>query len=229
MGATGPSRQDPAGGVAPGPAERPGGLRSGDPGQRLGAVASPPENSLAHDIPAPRSPSREPPGSGGGTGLRGGGEADDEQAEDSGGRPDPGARGEVRRGDGERILLVEDEDTVRSVTRRLLEKLGYEVDTAASAEEAMERFEGGDSDFDLVLTDIVMPGLTGVEMAEILARDHPDLRFLFISGYTSKELGRDPERPPEPFLPKPFSIDELGEEVRAALESPPGSVASGES
>lgn len=152
---------------------------------------------------------------GGGAGVGGTGSGDDAGAPSGRASDDPGRS--PPRGDGERILLVEDEDTVRSVTRRLLEKLGYEVDTVSEAEEALKRFESGEAEVDLVLTDIVMPGLTGVEMAEILVRDHPGLKFLFTSGYTSKELGRDPGQPPEPFLPKPFSIEELARAVRGAL------------
>ena len=78
-------------------------------------------------------------------------------------------------------------------------------------------FDRGES-FDLVVTDIVMPGLSGIEMAEILKGRFPDLPFLFISGYTSRELGTAPAAPPEPFLPKPFKMEELAEEVRKALE-----------
>lgn len=116
-----------------------------------------------------------------------------------------------------RVLLVEDEDTVRNVVARLLKKLGYHVSSAADAEEAIALFEGG-AEFDLVVTDIVMPGLSGVEMAAILKDRLPDLRFLFISGYTSRELGTTPQAPPEPFLPKPFTMQELAEEVRSALK-----------
>jgi two-component system cell cycle sensor histidine kinase/response regulator CckA len=115
-----------------------------------------------------------------------------------------------------RILLVEDEETVRNVVARLLVKLGYEVSSAAGAKEAIAMFDNG-ADFDLVVTDIVMPGLSGVEMAEVLKGRFPTLRFLFISGYTSRELGNTPQPPPEPFLPKPFSMQELAEEVRMAL------------
>lgn len=116
------------------------------------------------------------------------------------------------------ILLVEDEETVRKVIERLLRKLGYEVLSARDAEEAIEIFDERDHELDLVLTDVVMPGLTGVEMAEVLKERRPDMRFLFTSGYTSKELGGNPEAPPEPFLPKPFSMDELSRSVEAALE-----------
>lgn len=179
-------------------------------------------NPLAHHMSAPDHTVRQAihaGGSGSGAGGGAAGRDDDTGSPVSGPTPAPGEA--TSRGDGARILLVEDEDTVRSVTRRLLEKLGYEVETASRAEEALERFGEGADHFDLVLTDIVMPGLTGVEMAEVLAREHPDLKFLFMSGYTSKELGRDPERPPEPFLPKPFSIEELARCVKEALEGPP--------
>lgn len=120
-------------------------------------------------------------------------------------------------GDGTTILLVEDEETVRKVIERLLRKLGYDVLSAADAEEAIEIFRARDDELDLVLTDVVMPGLTGVEMAEVLKEERPDMKFLFTSGYTSKELGGNPEAPPEPFLPKPFSMDELSKSVRKVL------------
>jgi len=117
------------------------------------------------------------------------------------------------------ILLVEDEDTVRKVIERLLVKLGYGVVAASDAEEAIDLFDELDEVVDLVLTDVVMPGLTGVEMARVLRRRRPDVKFLFTSGYTSKELGGSPQAPPEPFLPKPFSMEELSRSVREALDS----------
>ncbi len=116
------------------------------------------------------------------------------------------------------ILLVEDEDTVRKVIERLLVKLGYDVLSARDAEEAIEIFDDREDELDLVLTDVVMPGLTGVEMADVLKEKRPDMKFLFTSGYTSKELGSSPQAPPEPFLPKPFSLDELSRSVESALE-----------
>lgn len=116
------------------------------------------------------------------------------------------------------ILLVEDEKTVRKVIERLLRKLGYAVLSAQDAEEAIQIFEEREEELDLVLTDVVMPGLTGVEMAALLKERRPDMRFLFTSGYTSKELGRNPKAPPEPFLPKPFSLDELSRSIEEALE-----------
>ena len=118
---------------------------------------------------------------------------------------------------GTRILLVEDEETVRNVVARLLKKLGYQVSAAADAEEAISIVDGG-ATFDLVVTDIVMPGLSGIEMAAVLKERRPNMPFLFISGYTSRELGTTPQTPPEPFLPKPFTMQELAEEVSRVLE-----------
>jgi len=115
-----------------------------------------------------------------------------------------------------RILLVEDEETVRNVVARLLTKMGYEVSSAEDAETAIALFDEG-AYFDLVVTDIVMPGLSGIEMAELLKARFPTLPFLFISGYASKDFGTAPQAPPEPFLKKPFTMQELADEVRSAL------------
>ena len=117
------------------------------------------------------------------------------------------------------ILLVDDEDTVRRVTGRLLSKLGYQVRSAADGSEALRIIEEEGESFDLVLTDIVMPGLSGIEMAERLWEKLPDQRILFTSGYTTRDYGRPPSEPPEPFMPKPFSMDQLSAAVRSALES----------
>ena len=116
-----------------------------------------------------------------------------------------------------RILLVDDEETVRRVTGRLLEKLGYRVESAADGSEALQLIEKGE-DFDLVLTDVVMPGLSGIEMAERLRELRPDQAILFTSGYTTREFGRPPGEPPQPFMPKPFSLDDLSRAVKDAME-----------
>lgn len=119
------------------------------------------------------------------------------------------------------ILLVEDEETVRRVTARMLERLGYAVLTAPSAEDALEVHAREGHRVNLVLTDVVMPGLTGIELAEHLREQDPSIRILFTSGYTSRELGRSPDDPPTPFLPKPFSVEDLARMVRTTLEPNP--------
>lgn len=110
---------------------------------------------------------------------------------------------------------------MRKVTARLLTKLGYEVHSAPDARVALELVLEQGTDVDLVLTDIVMPGLTGIEMAEVLEECRPDLKVLFMSGYASRELGRELSSPPEPFLPKPFSLDQLSKAVESALAGDP--------
>ncbi len=113
---------------------------------------------------------------------------------------------------------MEDEASVRSVITRLLTKLGYSVESAEDAETAFECFDDG-KEYDLVVTDIVMPGLSGIEMAEVLKERFPSQRFLYISGYSSKEFGVALDAPPNPFLPKPFTIQELADAVREALSN----------
>lgn len=126
------------------------------------------------------------------------------------------APGPARRVRGARILLVDDEATVRETTARLLERLDYEVVTAPHAEAALEVWRSS-KPFDLVLTDVVMPGPTGVELAQRIHEEAPDQRILFTSGYASRELGRDPGETPGPFLPKPFTVEELAAKVGEAL------------
>lgn len=105
---------------------------------------------------------------------------------------------------------------MRRVTGRLLEKLGYRVQAAGDADEALALLRDGER-FDLVVTDVVMPGLSGIEMAERMRRLLPDQRILFTSGYTTREFGRPPGEPPQPFMPKPFSLDDLERAVNGAL------------
>lgn len=113
-----------------------------------------------------------------------------------------------------RILLVEDEPEVRRVARTALVRRGYDVEEAADALEALTRFEA-DADFDLLVTDLVMPGMSGDELAARLHDRLPDLRVLFVSGYSEAGDGHDPDR--FPFLQKPFTPDALVAAVRRAL------------
>lgn len=132
--------------------------------------------------------------------------------------PEP-APGRIPRVRGARILLVEDEETVRETTARLLERLEYHVVTAPHAEAALEVWRSADG-FDLVLTDVVMPGPTGIELAEVIRAEDPGQKILFTSGYPSRELGRDPGDPPLPFLAKPFTVEELAAKVGEVLSEP---------
>lgn len=116
-----------------------------------------------------------------------------------------------------RILLVEDDDAVRQLTRQLLEHFGYEVTDAPSAARALEIFAGSPSPFGLLITDVSMPEMDGTELARRLREIDPGLPVLFFTGY-SEELARYPaDLRGLPVLAKPFSAEALAEAVRRAM------------
>jgi PAS domain S-box-containing protein len=129
----------------------------------------------------------------------------------------PVARATAARGAAGTILLVEDEEAVRRLGKRILEQEGYSVLTAEHAAEAMATAHECEGTIHLLVTDVVMPGRSGVELARDLMRERPGLRVLFTSGYPETTRGR--WQPPEgwgAFLQKPFTPTELVEAVRAA-------------
>jgi two-component system cell cycle sensor histidine kinase/response regulator CckA len=116
-----------------------------------------------------------------------------------------------------RILLVEDDDAVRLLTRQLLEHFGYEVADAPSAARALEMYASADPPFRLLVTDVSMPEMDGIELVRRLRRVDPALRALLFTGY-SEELSRHPaDLQGVPVLPKPFSAEALAAAVREAL------------
>jgi PAS domain S-box-containing protein len=119
------------------------------------------------------------------------------------------------RGNGERILLVEDEPGVRQIIRRALEEAGYRVLEAENGEQALELAARQDK-IDLLLTDVVMPGMSGKELASRLTGFAPDLPVIYTSGYTDGEIARRGLLDPgATFIQKPFSPDSI---VRAVAE-----------
>jgi CheY-like chemotaxis protein len=121
----------------------------------------------------------------------------------------------VGRDRGGRVLIVEDEEHVREVTTRVLQRAGYEVLTAPDAETALGMLASS-RPFDLVLTDSAMPGMRGEDLAAEIARVQPGLPVLLMSGYT--ELERSPNSSAVAgFLQKPFAIPVLLAEVRRAI------------
>jgi len=116
----------------------------------------------------------------------------------------------------ETILLVEDEEPVRELVRRVLEDFGYRVLAASRPSEA-QRLAAG-SEIDLLLTDVVMPEMSGYELATRVRLARPDARTLFMSGYAHKALGDAGELPDGELLRKPFSTEELTAAVRAVLD-----------
>jgi two-component system, cell cycle sensor histidine kinase and response regulator CckA len=119
----------------------------------------------------------------------------------------------------ERILLVEDEAAVRALVERVLTRYGYDVVSAQNGAAALEVIAGLDGSIDMLLTDVVMPDMGGVELAEALWQTRPDLRVLFISGYAAEALPRLSDGSPLNFLEKPFSPVALAEAVRRSLDS----------
>ncbi len=123
--------------------------------------------------------------------------------------------------DGEMILLVEDEDFVRSVTKEVLEMEGYLVLEARDAQEGLEIFGKHGSEIDLLLTDVVMPGMNGRDLAAKLVGRNPLLKTIFMSGYTDNAIvrkGMVDER--VRYLQKPYTLDGLNELVREVLDCP---------
>ncbi|MBR9989252.1 MAG: PAS domain S-box protein, partial [Gemmatimonadetes bacterium] len=118
----------------------------------------------------------------------------------------------------ETILLVEDEKNVRALAKRILERRGYTVLTAADGSEAIAIVEQDDQQIDLLLTDVIMPGLNGQDVAERVRAMRPDIRVLFMSGYNEEAVLRDGVLAPgTAFLEKPFSPATLLERVRRIL------------
>lgn len=121
-------------------------------------------------------------------------------------------------GRGQRVLVVEDEELVRELARDLLRELGYEVVTAAAGPAALEIIESGEA-FDLLLSDAVLPGgMNGQELAEAVRQRRPEIRVLYMSGYTENaiihhgRLDRDAV-----LLQKPFRKKDLALKIREAL------------
>jgi len=121
----------------------------------------------------------------------------------------------------ERVLVVEDDPLVRDFVRRALEEVGYSVSIAASGNEALELLGTDVRDVDLVLTDVVMPGLSGPELAERLTTLTPDTPVLFMSGYIDNSfINTHLRHHPGTLLRKPFTAAELRKRVRRSLDSP---------
>ncbi|MCC7495081.1 MAG: PAS domain S-box protein [Fimbriimonadaceae bacterium] len=128
---------------------------------------------------------------------------------------EPPARGAAR------LLVADDEESVRRVCRRMLERMGYEVQTAADGAAALAQFDAAEAPFDLVLLDLTMPTLDGVATSRELLRRAPGLPILLASGYGEAEAAaRFSGDGLRAFLQKPFDYDRLAAAVAAALASP---------
>ena len=116
------------------------------------------------------------------------------------------------------ILLVEDEDFVREVTSQVLQFAGYGVLKAKNAMDAISQFRRHQEKIELLLTDIVMPGKNGHDLAHDLSAVCPGLRTIFISGYPENAITRNGwQERGVLYLPKPFSVQSLLRKVKLAL------------
>jgi len=120
----------------------------------------------------------------------------------------------------ETILLVEDEAPLRQVTSEYLKNKGYTVLVASGGDSAIETAESSARRIDLLLTDVILPHSSGVQLAQRLAKGHPQMRVLYVSGYTADVIvhhgGHDPNFA---FLSKPFSLAALARKIRTILDA----------
>ena len=117
------------------------------------------------------------------------------------------------------ILVVEDEPTMLRLIQEALEDTGHKVVTATNGAAGLKAFQGKKDDIKLVITDLMMPKLNGVEMARMIRKESASVPILFISGYADDLVFEDEVmRGPTMFMPKPFRQDTLVDEVAAILE-----------
>jgi len=114
------------------------------------------------------------------------------------------------------ILLVEDEMAVRTFAASALRGRGYDVAVAEDPEAALDLLSDAEAPFDLLVTDVVMPGMSGPELARQVRQAHPDMAVIFISGYSEDAAGAE-DIDSADFLPKPFGLKQLGDKVGAVL------------
>jgi CheY-like chemotaxis protein len=123
---------------------------------------------------------------------------------------------------GETILLVEDDASVRNLLTLLLKRLGYRVLVASNGHEALTMVKERGPDqlvIDLLLTDVVMPGMNGRVLAEHLSSLRPDMKVLYSSGYTDDVIGQHGNVQEQlNFISKPYSITALGKKLRQVLD-----------
>jgi CheY-like chemotaxis protein len=121
---------------------------------------------------------------------------------------------------GETILLVEDEKILRDLTATILRDLGYHVIEAEDGDSAVAASAASPREIQLVLCDVVLPGLRGGAVVRQLRQQRPRLRVLFMSGYVDHVAASDEALHGAPMLAKPFTVDELVEQLRQVLDAP---------
>jgi two-component system, cell cycle sensor histidine kinase and response regulator CckA len=117
-----------------------------------------------------------------------------------------------------RVLLVEDEDAVRSFAVRALQRQGYEVLEAATGAEALEVMAQVQGEVDLIVSDVIMPEMDGPTMLKEIRKTHPDLPIIFVSGYPDDAFKKSlDENEQFGFLQKPFTLPQLAAKVKEQM------------
>ncbi|MCB1537950.1 MAG: response regulator [Rhodospirillales bacterium] len=118
-----------------------------------------------------------------------------------------------------KILLAEDDGSMRGFLAAALEKAGHEVTATIDGLDALRALESHtDGDFNLLLADIVMPGMDGIELAQKAAELHPSIKVMFITGFAAVAMGaRNPQRTQARVLSKPFHLRDLVDQVNQLL------------
>jgi PAS domain S-box-containing protein len=130
--------------------------------------------------------------------------------------------GAIQRGQGESVLVVEDEPVILEMTGIILSDLGYKVLSAGSPKEAVRLAENQTTEIHLLLTDVIMPDMNGKDLADLLLITHPNLKCLFMSGYTANVIASHGVLDKEiNFIQKPFSVRDLSIKVRETLDQRP--------
>jgi len=116
------------------------------------------------------------------------------------------------------ILIAEDDTSMLGFLKLALEKAGHTVVEEVNGVDALKTLEASESAFDLLLTDIVMPGMDGIELSQEATKIKPDLKVMFITGFSAVAVGRkDIDHEKEKILSKPFHLNDLVEQVETLL------------
>jgi DNA-binding NtrC family response regulator len=119
----------------------------------------------------------------------------------------------------ETILLAEDDQQVRALAAAVLERYGYRVLAAGSGREALSALEAREGPIHLLLTDVIMPDMNGKELFNKVSQIHPNIRVLYMSGYTDNVIAHHGVIDPGVnFIEKPFTVKALSAKVREALD-----------
>jgi DNA-binding NtrC family response regulator len=121
----------------------------------------------------------------------------------------------------ETILLVDDEPVIIDVARDMLEMLGYQVIVARNGRDATDIYARRKNEIDVVIQDMVMPGMDGADVFQTLKRINPEVKVILASGYVmNKQIAAMIEQGCRAFMPKPFRLEDLSAIVRKVLDSP---------